>query len=58
MSNYLENIKFSLIDKVVETMKEQGIKVPLICSHGISNKRFIKAAGDASENVVFPAGRL
>lgn len=37
MSNYLENIKFSLIDKVVETMKEQGITAYRIAKdHNIS----------------------
>ena len=32
--------------------------VPVINSHGIANKKFIELAGDAANNIVFPAGKL
>jgi branched-chain amino acid transport system substrate-binding protein len=40
------------------TMKQLGMTIPFIGSHGIANKSFIDNAGDAAEGVVFPAGRL
>jgi branched-chain amino acid transport system substrate-binding protein len=40
------------------TMKQLGMAMPYIGSHGIANKSFIDNAGDAAEGVVFPAGRL
>ncbi len=39
-------------------MKQLGMTIPYIGSHGIANATFIKLAGDAAEGVVFPAGRL
>ncbi|MBI4637714.1 MAG: ABC transporter substrate-binding protein [Candidatus Rokubacteria bacterium] len=35
-----------------------GIRAPLLQSHGVGNKRYIELAGPASNNVVFPAGKL
>jgi len=39
-------------------MRQLGMQIPLIQSHGIANKKFIELAGEAAEGVVFPAGRL
>ncbi len=35
-----------------------GIGAPLFQSHGVGNRRYIELAGPASNNVVFPAGKL
>jgi branched-chain amino acid transport system substrate-binding protein len=35
-----------------------GIKVPLIMSHGISNRKFIELAGPAANGVIFPSGKI
>ena len=43
---------------VAKNMKQLGMTIPYIGSHGIANQTFIKLAGDAAEGVVFPAGRL
>jgi branched-chain amino acid transport system substrate-binding protein len=41
-----------------KNMKQLGMTIPYIGSHGIANATFIKLAGDAAEGVVFPAGKL
>jgi branched-chain amino acid transport system substrate-binding protein len=41
-----------------KNMKQLGITIPYVGSHGIANKTFIELAADAAEGVVFPAGRL
>jgi len=41
-----------------KNMKQLGMTVPYIGSHGIANRTFIELGGDAVEGVVFPAGRL
>ncbi|OFW60609.1 MAG: hypothetical protein A2133_12020 [Actinobacteria bacterium RBG_16_64_13] len=41
-----------------KNMKQLGMEIPYIGSHGIANKTFIDLAGEAAEGVVFPAGRL
>ena len=41
-----------------KNMKQLGMDIPYVGSHGIANKTFIELAGDAAEGVVFPAGRL
>ena len=41
-----------------KNMKQLGMTIPYVGSHGIANETFIKLAGDAAEGVVFPAGRL
>ena len=43
---------------VAKDMKRLGMKQPLIMSHGIANKDFIRLAQSAAEGVVFPAGKL
>jgi branched-chain amino acid transport system substrate-binding protein len=41
-----------------KNMKQLGMTIPYVGSHGIANKKFIELAGDGAEGVVFPAGRL
>jgi branched-chain amino acid transport system substrate-binding protein len=41
-----------------KNMKQLGITIPYIGSHGIANRTFIQLAADAAEGVVFPAGKL
>ncbi|MDI6828662.1 MAG: ABC transporter substrate-binding protein [Armatimonadota bacterium] len=43
---------------VAKNMKQLGMKMPLLMSHGIANRKFIELAGSAANGVVFPAGRL
>jgi branched-chain amino acid transport system substrate-binding protein len=43
---------------VAKNMKQLGMTIPYVGSHGIANQTFIKLAADAAEGVVFPAGRL
>ena len=43
---------------VVKNMRQLGVKIPFVGSHGIANQRFIEVAGSAANGVVFPAGRL
>jgi len=35
-----------------------GIQAPMFQSHGVGNKKYIELAGPASNNVLFPAGKL
>lgn len=44
--------------KAAATMKQLGITVPYVGSHGIANAKFIELAGDSANGVVFPAGKL
>ena len=41
-----------------KNLKQLGMEIPYVGSHGIANMTFIELAGDAAEGVVFPAGRL
>lgn len=43
---------------VAQDMQTLHMNIPLFCSHGIANRAFIDAAGDAAEGVIFPAGKL
>lgn len=43
---------------VAKNMKQLGVKIPLICSHGVANETFLNLAGEAANGVVLPAGRL
>ncbi len=38
--------------------RELGFNVPLMHNHGIGSKAFIKLAGDASNGVLFPIGKI
>jgi branched-chain amino acid transport system substrate-binding protein len=43
---------------IAKRMKDKGIKVPYVGSHGIANQQFIQLAGEAANGVVFPAGKM
>lgn len=43
---------------IAKNMKELGMDIPYIGSHGIANQSFIELAGDAAEGVVIPTGKL
>ncbi|MGD9495728.1 MAG: ABC transporter substrate-binding protein [Armatimonadota bacterium] len=43
---------------IAKNMAQLGMDIPLFQSHGVANKRFIEAAGDAANGVVMPAARL
>lgn len=43
---------------VAKNMKQIGLNVPLFQSHGFGNIKYVKAAGEAAEGIIFPAGRL
>ncbi len=43
---------------VPKNMKQLGMKIPLFQSHGFGNPKYIEAAGEAAEGIIFPAGRL
>ena len=39
-------------------IRQAGWNVPIFQSHGFGNIKFVQAAGEAAEGVIFPAGRL
>ncbi len=43
---------------IAKNMKQIGLNIPLFQSHGYGNIKYVKMSGDASENIVFPCGRL
>jgi branched-chain amino acid transport system substrate-binding protein len=43
---------------VAKSIKQVGLTIPQIQSHGIGNMTFIDQAGDAANGVVFPIGKL
>jgi branched-chain amino acid transport system substrate-binding protein len=43
---------------VAKNMKQLGLTIPLIQSHGAASKKFIELAGDAGEGIIMPAGKL
>jgi len=43
---------------VAKNLRQLGMKVPLLQSHGFGNIRYVQAAGQAAEGIVFPCGRL
>ncbi len=43
---------------VAKNMKQLGLSLPLIQSHGAASKKFIELAGDAGEGIIMPAGKL
>ncbi|MEJ2671804.1 MAG: ABC transporter substrate-binding protein [Deltaproteobacteria bacterium] len=43
---------------VAKDMKELGMNLPLIQSHGAASKNFIELAGYAAEGIIMPAGKL
>ncbi|MEW6263849.1 MAG: ABC transporter substrate-binding protein [Thermodesulfobacteriota bacterium] len=43
---------------IPKNMKQLGMKSQLFLSHGFGNPKYIEAAGEAAEGIIFPAGRL
>jgi len=43
---------------IAKNMRQAGWQVPLFQSHGFGNIKYVKAAGQAAEGIIFPAGRL
>jgi len=43
---------------VIKNARQIGLKVPIFQSHGFGNIKYVQAAGEAAEGVIFPAGRL
>ena len=43
---------------VAKNMKQLGLTLPLIQSHGAASKKFIELAGDAGDGIIMPAGKL
>jgi len=43
---------------LARNMKEMGVDLPLIMSHGVASKKFIQLAGAAAEGIILPAGKL
>ncbi len=43
---------------VAKNMRQAGMTIPLFQSHGFGNVKYIEAAGEAAEGIIFPSGRL
>lgn len=43
---------------VIKNARQIGFKGPIFQSHGFGNIKYVEAAGQAAEGVLFPAGRL
>lgn len=43
---------------IPKNMKQLGMTIPLYQSHGFGNLRYVQAAGEAAEGIIFPAGAL
>jgi branched-chain amino acid transport system substrate-binding protein len=43
---------------LVRNARQLGIKVPIVMSHGVANKKFIELAGPDANGVILPAGKL
>jgi branched-chain amino acid transport system substrate-binding protein len=43
---------------VIKNIRQLGMKQPIYQSHGFGNIKFVEAAGEAAEGVIFPCGRL
>ncbi len=43
---------------VIKNARQIGFKGPVFQSHGFGNIKYVEAAGEAAEGVLFPAGRL
>jgi len=47
-----------VIALVAKNLKQLGLNLPLIQSHGAASKKFIELAGDAADGIIMPAGKL
>ncbi len=43
---------------IAKNMRQIGMTEPLFQSHGFGNIKYVQAAGEAAEGIIFPAGRL
>lgn len=43
---------------IPKNMRQLGMDVPLFQSHGFGNIKYVEAAGEAAEGIIFPCGRL
>lgn len=43
---------------VAKNMRQLGMTIPLIQSHGAASKKFIEYAGEAAEGIILPAGKI
>ncbi len=43
---------------IPKNMAQLGFDVPLFCSHGFGNIKYVEAGGQAAEGIYFPCGRL
>jgi len=43
---------------IIKNRKQLGMTIPLFQSHGFGNIKYARAAGDAADGILFPAGRL
>ncbi|MHB1134709.1 MAG: ABC transporter substrate-binding protein [Chloroflexota bacterium] len=43
---------------IAKNVKQLGLNLPIVNSHGVANAKFIELAGEAANGVVFPAGKL
>ena len=43
---------------IPKNMAQLGMEVPLFQSHGFGNIKYVEAAGEAAEGIIFPCGRL
>jgi branched-chain amino acid transport system substrate-binding protein len=43
---------------VAKNIKQLGMTIPLIQSHGAASKKFIEYAGEAAEGIIMPAGKI
>jgi branched-chain amino acid transport system substrate-binding protein len=43
---------------IAKNVRQLGITLPLYMSHGVSSKKFIELAGEASEGIILPSGKV
>ncbi len=43
---------------IAKNMKQINMTIPLFQSHGFGNIKYVEAAGEAAEGIIFPCGRL
>lgn len=43
---------------VIKNIRELGLDLPILASHGVATNQFIEVAGDAANDVILPTGKL
>ena len=43
---------------IAKNMKQMNLTIPLYQSHGFGNIKYVEAAGDAADGIIFPCGKL